>query len=154
MSHPGSRVGRARDPAPVRRNPFGTVTRVDIRRILLAFAIFLLVSAMLGSLGGGTRRSERADKPPEQRVTAPPRQIDGELPLDRTVRARPGDLVKVVVSNETYDTAEIVDLGLEAPVDQDLDGTLEFLAREPGSYPVTLRIADRPVGRVVVLAPK
>jgi hypothetical protein len=126
---------------------------MDPRRILLIFAVFLLISATISSLGN-TQRTERAEKPAPQRVIDPPRELTGELPRQRIVRVREGDLLALTVTADEADTAEIVPLGLQAQVAEGFPGRIEFLATRRGTYPVTLRIAGRAVGRVVVLPPR
>ena len=121
------------------------------RRMLIVFASFLLISAIINAFGT-SQRAEKAEKPPAQRVVAPAATADGELPADKVVRATLGDVVKVTVTSEVSETAEIVDLGIAEPVDADVPAELTFVADRAGRFPVTLRNSGRPVGSVLVRA--
>jgi hypothetical protein len=120
---------------------------VPARRLLL-LAVLLLVAAALASTLAARDRTPAATAPAPP-ASAPVPTVTGRLP-GATVRARVGDLVSVEVDATTTDTAQIVALGVQAPVEPDLPGQLEFLADQAGRFAVTLRDAGTRVGTVQV----
>jgi hypothetical protein len=122
-----------------------------VRRLLLATALLLLGLAFLSAVST-TPPSQRAEKPAPRPPAAPPPRATGRLPEDRRVRARVGDEVVVTLTSAVPDTFEVLDLGLETPVEPELGGRLDFIADRPGRFPVT-RVSDgREVGVLLVTA--
>lgn len=129
-----------------------------LRRLLLVFAVLLITSAIASSLAPRDLRRQ----PPEGGVPAPAREqpaaapapgrapVAGELPADRVVRARVGDLVRVTVSAQAPDTVEIEGYDRAEPVDAATPARFEFVASREGRFRVTLRRAAREVGRLEV----
>jgi hypothetical protein len=122
------------------------------RRVLLLLAVLLLMAAVVSSVA----EEERTPTPPPQGGTpgrvagGKPRVVRGRLPADRTVVARVGDVVRVEVMSTRPDEAQVLGLGLDAPTEPGLPGTLEFVADQPGRFAVTLRNAGRRVGVIEI----
>jgi hypothetical protein len=125
---------------------------VSARRVLLLLAVLLLMAAIVSSAGEERRT---AAPPPQGEIagragSGKPRVVRGRLPADRTVVARVGDVVRVEVMSTRPDEAQVLELGLEAPTEPGLPGTLEFVADQPGRFRVTLRNAGRRVGVIEI----
>jgi hypothetical protein len=123
------------------------------RSILLFVALLLLIAALASVIAprGGNVVGRSTTQPPQ--LAAPPpaaRTVTGQLPADRTVEATVGDIVELTVTADHPDEVQIFDLGLQAPVDADLPGVLQFVADEPGRFAVTLRDSGQRVGVLVV----
>ena len=124
-----------------------------LRRMLLFASLLLVMGAIASAI---TPRKDRATAPPKTTpapaaAATPVRQVEATLPDDKIVRARVGDQVTLRVRSRGPDQAEIVGLGVSRPADADLPAEIDFIAPEPGRYPVTLSLADRSVGVVEVL---
>lgn len=119
------------------------------RRALLVAAGFLLALAIVSAMSP-RERAEQATKPSPTPVVEPAAETTGTLPGDRVVRARVGDVVRIDFQVDDTDTAEIVELGLEALVTPDVPSELTFVAERVGRFDVTLRVAERSIGTVVV----
>jgi hypothetical protein len=123
------------------------------RSILLFVAALLLIAALAsviaprdGNMAGpSTTQAPQLAAPPPAAPT-----VRGTLPADGTIEASVGDIVDLTVTADHPDEVQIFHLGLEAPVDTDLPGVLEFVADEPGRFAVTLRYSGERVGALVV----
>jgi hypothetical protein len=138
----GSRVAE-----PVRHNQV-----VPWRRLLL-FAVLLIVGASLVSAMAA--RDRRADDSPDPgaaaSASAPPASVvEASLPGDKEVRARVGDVVRLLVSAPAADVVELSTLAVEEPVDADQPTELLFVADRAGRFHVRLREADESIGTVRV----
>jgi hypothetical protein len=122
------------------------------RRVLLLLAVLLLMAAVVSSVA----QEEQTAAPPPQGEAAgraagdKARVVRGRLPADRVVVARVGEVVRIEVMSARPDQAEVLDLGVDAPTERGLPGTLEFVADQPGRFPVTLRNAGRRVGVIEI----
>jgi len=122
------------------------------RRVLLLLAVLLLMAAVVSSVA---EQEQTAAPPPQGETTGRgdgdrARVVRGRLPADRVVVARVGDVVRVEVMSVRPDEAQVLDLGLDAPTERGLPGTLEFVADQLGRFPVTLRNAGRRVGTIEI----
>jgi hypothetical protein len=138
----GSRVAE-----PVRHN------QVMPWRRLLLFAVLLIVGASLVSAMAS--RDRRADDSPnagaEASASAPPASVvEASLPGDKEVRARVGDVVRLLVRAPAADVVELSTLAVEEPVDADRPTELLFVADRAGRFRVHLRDADESIGTVRV----
>jgi hypothetical protein len=125
--------------------------RVLARRISIAVSALILLIVIAASVADRQAQESRATAPPPTVQTAPPAPVvRGNLPGDKTITARVGDVVSVAVRTEAPDDATIAELGINAPTSSDVPGVLEFVAAEAGSYDVVLTSTDKPVGTVVV----
>jgi hypothetical protein len=123
------------------------------RSILLFVALLLLIAALASVIAPreGNVVGRSTTQPP-QLAPPPPaaRTVTGQLPADGTVEATVGDVVDLTVTADHPDEVQIFDLGLQAPVDADLPGVLQFVADQPGRFAVTLRYSGERVGVLVV----
>jgi len=116
--------------------------------MLVAMAVFLVLTAMLGSLSG-TDRADRAEKPPP----SPPQgvvQATGRLPADEIVRARVGDVVVLDAATKRFDRVRIAGLGFEADAAPGAPARLEFVAGQPGRFAVVTELGGARLGTLVV----
>jgi hypothetical protein len=125
---------------------------VPWRRLLL-FAVLLVVGASLVSAMAS--RDRRADDSPDagaaSSASAPPASVvEASLPRDKEVRARVGEVVRLLVSAPAADVVELSTLGVEEPVDADQPTELLFVADRAGRFHVRLREADESIGTVRV----
>jgi hypothetical protein len=142
---PVSRLSRVK--APVRHNHL-----VPWRRLLL-FAVLLIVGTSL--ISAMEPRDRRGDDSPnagvEASASAPPASVvEASLPGDKEVRARVGDVVRLLVSAPSADIVELSTLAVEEPVDADQATELVFVADRAGRFGVRLRNADESIGTVRV----
>ncbi|MEA2256235.1 MAG: hypothetical protein QOG35_2280 [Solirubrobacteraceae bacterium] len=121
------------------------------RRFLLLAVLLLIAAALASTLVA--REQPGAGRPPAPIAPGPATpapEVTAQLP-GATVRARVGDLVTLDVRSKTLDTAEIVALGVHAPVEPGIPGQLQFTADRPGRFAVVLRDAATRVGTLQVL---
>lgn len=122
-----------------------------LRRFLLASVLLLLTLSLLSSLSR-TPPGRQATKPAYRPPSSPPAQATGSLPADERIRARVGDVVIVEVRADRADSAEVRDLGIDAPVVPGVAGRLEFLADRPGRFPVVLSATGEQLGVILITA--
>ena len=72
------------------------------------------------------------------------------MPSSKDVRARVGDVVRLLVRAPAADMVEIPNLGVEQPVDVNAPANLTFVADQPGRFRVSLRDAGESVGTLRV----
>jgi hypothetical protein len=121
------------------------------RRLAYAFSALLLLVVIVSSVATRENRRTQAVAPPlGGPAPAPAPQATGQMPPDRVVRARVGDVVSVAVRTPQPDTATITAVGASAITSPDLPGTLEFVATDPGRYPVLLEDSGGTAGTVVI----
>jgi hypothetical protein len=125
---------------------------VPWRRLLL-FAVLLIVGASLVS--AMAPRDRRVDdspnagaQPPASNPPAP--VVEASLPGDKEVRARVGDVVRLLVRAPSADVVELTNLAVEEPVDPDQPAELLFVADRAGRFPVRLRDAGESIGTLRV----
>ncbi len=130
------------------RRPIGEDGHVLLRRVLLVFAVMLLLSTLLSSLAPREEQAEKPDLPPA--AGKPAGTVRATLPRDGVVRAQVGDLVELTVTSRRVDSATIEDLGLTEALAPAAPAEFSFLADRPGSFAVTLTLTDDRAGRIVV----
>lgn len=121
-----------------------------LRRMLFLVALLLLVSVVAGSVVDRERDEQRATAPPRETSTPPVQQVTAELPAGQPVRARVGDLVRLSVTTPQPSEVTIDALGLSASASREVPGEVEFVASDPGRYPV-LADGGASLGEVVVV---
>jgi hypothetical protein len=132
---------------PVRHN------QVVPWRRLLFFAVLLvvgvsLVSAMAPRDRGSDRSSNTAVDPSASSPAAS--VVEASLPDDKEVRARVGDVIRLLVSAPSADVVQLIGLAVEEPVDADQPAELVFVADRAGRFRVSLRDAGESIGTVRV----
>jgi heme/copper-type cytochrome/quinol oxidase subunit 2 len=122
------------------------------RRLLIWSAILV---AMLIVIAGSSSRQTTPTLPlPAPAPATASNVVQGQLPADKTIRVRAGEVVRIQVKSVSPDLAQIFSLGVSTPVGPGLNAPLEFVANQPGTFEVTLRYSGERVGRVVVAAAK
>jgi hypothetical protein len=121
-----------------------------LQRLLFLVALLLLVSVVAGSVVDREHDAQQATAPPLETSTPPARQVTAELPSSQQVRARVGDLVRLSVRTPEPTEVTIDALGVSAPASREVPGDVEFVASDPGRYPV-LADGEASLGEVVVV---
>jgi hypothetical protein len=122
------------------------------RRFLL-FAVLLIVGA---SLVSALAARDRVDDSPNPGVapagaTPPAPVVEASLPGEKKeVRARVGDVVRLLIRAPAADTVELSALAVEQPVDADQPAELVFVADREGRFRVRLRDAGESIGTLRV----
>ena len=142
-----ARPPRVAHAEPVRHNQV-----VSWRRLLL-FAVLLIVGASLVSALASRNRGD--DDSPNAGVQAaasgpPASVVEASLPGDKEVRARVGDVVRLLVSAPSSDIVELSTLAVEEPVDAGQPTELVFVADRAGRFHVRLRDAGESIGTLRV----
>jgi hypothetical protein len=123
---------------------------VPWRRLFL-FAVLLIVGASLVSAMEPRDRS-RNDSPnaglPASGSPAP--VVEASLPADKEVRARVGDVVRLLVRAPSADVVELSNLAVEEPVDAGQPAEVVFVADRAGRFRVRLRDAGESIGTLRV----
>jgi hypothetical protein len=124
---------------------------VPWRRLLL-FSVLLIVGASLVSaIASRDRGSDRSPNAGEAPPSNPPAAVvEASLPANKDVRARVGDVVRLLVRAPSSDIVELADLAIEEPVDADQAAEIVFVADREGRFRVRLRDADEAIGTVRV----
>jgi hypothetical protein len=122
-------------------------------RRLLFFAVLLIVAASLVSaMAPRDRRSDSASNaavdPSASKPPAP--VVEASLPADKEVRARVGDVIRLLVRAPSADVVQVSDIAIEEPVDAGQPAELVFVADRAGRFRVRLRDAAESIGTVRV----
>lgn len=143
-----SSVRRAsRGPEPVRHN------QVVPWRRLIFFAVLLIVgTSLVSAMAPRDRVSDRSSNAAvDPSASRPPASVvEASLPRDKEVRARVGDVIRLVVRAPSADVVQLTSLAVEGPVDADQPTELVFVADRAGRFPVSLRDAGESIGTVRV----
>ncbi|MEN3284601.1 MAG: hypothetical protein V7607_5741 [Solirubrobacteraceae bacterium] len=122
-------------------------------RRLLFFAVLLIVAASLVSaMAPRDRRSDDASRAAiDPSASSPPAPVvEASLPGDKEVRARVGNVVRLLVRAPSADVVQISDIAVEEPVDAGQPAQLVFVADRAGRFGVRLRDAGESIGTVLV----
>jgi hypothetical protein len=129
--------------------PTATVRAVKAGRIALVALVLLGLVAVVTA-------GSRDDGPAVPGAVKGPGpgapEVRGELPADRVVEVRAGDVVRLLVRSDEADVAEVPRLGLRWPVGPRVNGELVFVAPGEGRYGVRLRRQERRAGTLAVAA--
>jgi hypothetical protein len=122
-------------------------------RRLIFFAVLLIVGASLVS--AMAPRNGRVDDSPNAGADAgasssPAPVVEASLPSDKEVRARVGDVVRLLVRAPSADVVQVSDIAVEGPVDAGQPAELVFVADRAGRFRVRLRDAAESIGTVRV----
>jgi hypothetical protein len=120
-------------------------------RRLLLLAVLLVVGASLVSAVEPRDRASDGSREALGAAASPPAPVvEASMPADKAVRARVGDVVRLLVRAPAADTVEIPNLGVEQPVDVNQPANLTFVADQPGRFRVSLRDAGESIGTLRV----
>lgn len=81
---------------------------------------------------------------------SPTPTVTAQLPSREAVRVPLGARVQLRVKSGRPEVVTIDELGLRAPAGPGTASTLDFVASQPGTFPVTLSVSGRRVGEVRV----
>ena len=121
------------------------------RGLLILLATLVVLMSGLSSLRHSPTATP-APKPatPTGTPTPPLPPITATMPADGLVRLKPGQTLHLQIKSDSPDIALISELGLKLPVGPDVPGDVVLVAPASGSFAVTLEIARRSVGEIVV----
>ena len=121
------------------------------RRFILLVVLLIVGASLVSALSARDRSN---DSPPPGVAPAgaspPAPVVEASLPSEKTVRARVGDVVRLLVRAPSADIVELSALAVEEPVDADQPAELVFVADREGRFPVRLRDADEAIGTLRV----
>ena len=121
------------------------------RRVALFFVLLILIGLIANAT---VPRDKDATAPtaPSAAVPATPAAdiVRARLPAQNDVVAHVGDVVQIEVAHNAQDVVQVAALGVEEPVERNIDGELVFDADRAGRFAVTLRDAGTRVGTVDV----
>ena len=137
---------RTPGPPPLRDNE-----RVRWRRLILLAVLLVAGAAVVSAIQPGDRTSVSSDPAIQAAAAAPPAPVvEGSMPSEKDVRARVGDVVRLLVRAPSADVVQLLALGVEQPVDSNQPAQLVFVANQPGRFRVRLRDAGETVGTLRV----
>ena len=121
------------------------------RRVALFFVLLIVIGAIANATVPRDKEATAPTAPPAAAPAAPPADIvRARLPAPNAVVAHVGDVVQIDVSHDAQDVVQVAALGVEEPVERNIDGELVFDADRAGRFAVTLRDAGTRVGTVDV----
>jgi hypothetical protein len=118
------------------------------RRLLLLALLLIVGASLVDAVEPRDRGSREAVNPAAANPPAP--VVEASMPSDKDVRARMGDVVRLLVRAPAADVVQLTNLGVEAPVDASQPAELTFVANEVGRFRVRLRDAGEAIGTLRV----
>jgi hypothetical protein len=123
------------------------------RRLLFALAVLLALTALAAGLAprqtpsgdGGQATSTPSGEPAPEPVEA---TLDAQSEGQR-VRARVGQIVRIVVNSAELDSVSLAEVGTKT-AEPDSPARFELLAEVPGSYGIDLLEAERRIGTLEI----
>ena len=120
------------------------------RRVALFFVLLILIGAIANATVPREKDATAPTVPPAAAPAAAADIVHARLPAENAIVAHVGDVVQIDVSHDAQDVVQVPALGVEEPVERDIDGLLVFDADRAGRFAVTLRDAGTRVGTVDV----
>jgi hypothetical protein len=121
------------------------------RRVALFFVLLILIGAIANATVPREKGAPVESTPPLPAPAAPPADIvHARLPAQNDIVAHVGNVVQIDVAHDAQDVVQVQALGVEEPVERDIDAQLVFDADRAGRFAVTLRDAGKRVGTVDV----
>jgi hypothetical protein len=121
------------------------------RRVALFFVLLIVIGAIANATVPREKGATAPTAPPAAAPTSAPADIvHARLPAQNAVVAHVGDVVQIDVSHDAQDVVQVPALGLEEPVERNIDGQLVFDADRAGRFAVTLRDAGTRIGTLDV----
>ncbi len=122
--------------------------------ILLATSV-LLLSGLSSLRTSSEKKSTKQTTPTTTTSVSPatkpaPSGVSAVMPADPKVKLAPGQQLTLQIRSDSPDIAAISELGLKVPVGPDVPGEIVLIAPSSGSFDVTLQVAKRSVGKIVV----
>ncbi len=131
------------------RDAGGYARRVLARRLLIALAVVMALTALVAGLSPREPAVQSGSAPPAAPVTGASSE-----PLERTISAgetgqrvdaRLGESLRLIVQGETLDSVAVGELGTRA-ITESSPAIFDLLLDVPGSYPITLLLSGRRLG--------
>jgi len=121
------------------------------RRVALFFVLLIVIGAIANATVPREKQATAPTAPPTAApASAPAGIVHARLPARNAVVAHVGDVVQIDVSHDAQDVVQVPALGLEEPVERNIDGQLVFDADQAGRFAVTLRDAGTRIGTLDV----
>ena len=121
------------------------------RRVALFFVLLIVIGAIANATVPREKQATAPTSPPAAApASAPADIVHARLPAQNAVVAHVGDVVQIDVSHDAQDVVQVPALGVEEPVERNIDAQLVFDADRAGRFAVTLRDAGTRVGTVDV----
>jgi hypothetical protein len=126
------------------------------RGLLIFLATLVVLLSALSSLRTSSEKKATKQNAPATTTSVSPATkpapsgISAVMPADPKVKLAPGQQLTLQVRSASPDVAAISELGLEVPVGPDVPGEIVLIAPSSGSFDVTLQVAQRKVGEIVV----
>jgi hypothetical protein len=126
------------------------------RGLLILLATSLLLLSGLSSLRTSSEKKSTKQTTPATTTSASPaikpapNGVSAVMPADPKVKLAPGQQLTLQIRSDSPDIAAISELGLKVPVGPDVPGEIVLIAPSSGSFDVTLQVAKRSVGEIVV----
>jgi hypothetical protein len=121
------------------------------RQFLLLVVLLIVGASLISALTSHNRVEDSRDAGARPAGASPPAPVvEASLPADKVVRARVGDVVRLLVSAPSADMVELSALAVEQPVDAGQPAELVFVADRAGRFRVRLRDAGEPIGTLRV----
>ena len=123
------------------------------RRLALFFVLLIVVGVIADAIAPREKASPPPTLPPVTPAAPASDIVRGRLPGTGHVVAHVGDVVQLDVSHDAQDVVQISSLGVEEPVERDIDAQLVFDADRAGRFAVTLRDTGKRLGTVEIKQP-
>jgi hypothetical protein len=123
------------------------------RRLAYVFSALVLVMVLGSAVAQREREHTQAVAPSPgagAASSAPAPEAAGDMPPEKVLRARVGEIVSITVRTAEPETASIPAIGVSELASADVPATLEFVPSTPGRYPVELTDSGRVLGTVDV----
>ena len=126
------------------------------RGLLIFLATLVVLLSALSSLRTSSEKKETKQTAPATTTSAAaatkpaPSAVSAVMPADPKVKLAPGQQLTLQIRSASPDVAAISELGLKVAVGPDVPGEIVLIAPSSGSFDVTLQVAQRNVGEIVV----
>lgn len=126
------------------------------RGLLIFLATLVVLLSALSSLRTSSEKKATKQTAPATTSSASPATkpvpsgVSAVMPADPKVKLAPGQELTLQIRSASPDVAAISELGLKVAVGPDVPGEILLIAPSGGSFDVTLQVAKRKVGEIVV----
>jgi hypothetical protein len=123
---------------------------VLVRRLAFVAALLFFVAMVSSAVVRREENRRQATAPAAAPPAAPIATVEAQLPAERRVQARVGEIVNLQVRSEEPQDVSIPALGVTDVASADVPALLEFVADQPGRFAVVADPSGRRLGTVVV----
>jgi hypothetical protein len=125
------------------------------RSALLLVALLLVVAALSNILSprdirSGTGAAAAGAAAEAARQAASAGQVTAQLPSDKPIAAKVGDVVTLNARADTEDVVDVPAFGVDSPVGPGEPAQLQLVADQAGRFPIVLQYEGRQLGTLVV----